>query len=58
MPGPATCRIPVKATVRITGGVATVIPTEYAEIDASRIAELLINGFGADAIPTQTPANG
>lgn len=51
MPGPTTCRIPVKATVRIINGAATVVAADYAEVDASRIAEILINGFGADAIP-------
>lgn len=50
MPGPTTCRIPVKATVRIISGTATVVAADYAEVDASRIAEILINGFGADAI--------
>lgn len=51
MPGPTTCKIPVKATVRIINGTATVVAADYAEVDASRIAEILINGFGADAIP-------
>lgn len=51
MPGPTICKIPVKATVRITNGAATVVAADYAEVDASLIAEILINGFGADAIP-------
>ena len=51
MPGPTICKIPVKATVRITNGTATVVAADYAEVDASLIAEILINGFGAGAIP-------
>ncbi len=51
MPGPTICQIPIRATVRIINGIATVVAADYAEVDASRIAAILITGFGADAIP-------